>query len=160
MFAAFFLLAFCMLLTEAIYRGDVAHSGQFPYIVSMRQVIKPGRSSYRHFCGGTIISDRFVLTAAHCCINISSVDDIRIFMGTIENDPRDTDNMLKVKKIIIHEDFDEKKMRNDIALFWTKIRVKFSDKIQPILLSKKWIQPDEDGVFTGFGIIGMLMNKK
>lgn len=138
-----------------IYRGDVAKPNQFPYMVSLREVIKPSRSSYRHYCGAALISNRWILTAAHCCVNVSDVDDIGVFMGTIDNDPRDLKRLVKVKQIIIHEDFNQTIMSNDIALIWTKIRIKFNERIQPVPIAKRWIQPNEEGVFTGFGIIGL-----
>lgn len=140
--------------TARIYRGDVANQNQFPYMVSVREVIKPD-SSYKHYCGAALISNRWVLTAAHCCVNVSHVDDIRVFMGMIDNDPRNLTQMFKVKQMIIHEDFNQTMMNNDIALLWTKIRIKFNERIQPIPIAKRWIQPKEGGVFTGFGIIGM-----
>lgn len=96
-----------------------------------------------------------VITAAHCCVNISNVDDIRVFIGTIDNDPRNLTQMFKVKQIIIHEDYNQTMMSNDIALIWTKIRIKFNERIQPIPIGKSWIKPKEEGVFSGFGIIGM-----
>lgn len=43
-----------------IIGGHEAEPGLFPYIVSLQY--KEGG----HFCGGSLISDRFVLTAGHC----------------------------------------------------------------------------------------------
>ncbi|XP_008208886.1 transmembrane protease serine 4-like [Nasonia vitripennis] len=50
------------LKAEAIIGAEAANEGQFKYQVSI-QVHK------RHICGGGIIADKFVLTAAHCFIN-------------------------------------------------------------------------------------------
>lgn len=48
-------------LNWRVVGGLRAAEGQFPYMVSLRYT-----STYAHFCGGTIISNRYVLTAAHC----------------------------------------------------------------------------------------------
>lgn len=42
-----------------IVGGDNASPGQFPYQVSLRK-------NKSHFCGGSIIDSRTILTAAHC----------------------------------------------------------------------------------------------
>ena len=40
--------------------GTVAHEGQFPYQISLRNRYN------RHFCGGSILNHQWILTAAHC----------------------------------------------------------------------------------------------
>lgn len=40
--------------------GENAKEGQFPYIVSLR------RTTGAHFCGGTIVSNVYIISASHC----------------------------------------------------------------------------------------------
>lgn len=49
---------------DRVLGGSNAKEGQFPYQVS----IKVHGS---HVCGGSIVSDYFVLTAAHCVENVN-----------------------------------------------------------------------------------------
>lgn len=46
-------------LSFRIVNGRVAERGEFPWTVALM-------NSGRQFCGGSLISDRHVLTAAHC----------------------------------------------------------------------------------------------
>ena len=45
---------------EKIIGGIEAEEGDFPYQVSLRLL------RGNHFCGGSIISNQWILTAAHC----------------------------------------------------------------------------------------------
>ena len=48
-----------MMRQARIKGGNSAKVGEFPWLVSVR--VNGG-----HFCGGSLINNRFVLTAAHC----------------------------------------------------------------------------------------------
>ena len=43
-----------------IIGGEDSEPGQFPYLVSLKYL------GVRHFCGGSLISSSWILTAAHC----------------------------------------------------------------------------------------------
>ena len=65
-------------------------------------------------CSGVLISERAVLTAAHC-LNASTPEIVHI--GYIITNPNiQADNQFKVSKTILHESFDGKTLANDIAL--------------------------------------------
>ena len=49
-----------------IIGGHDAKHGQFPYQVSIQKYSYPTYANNSHICGGSIIDERWILTAAHC----------------------------------------------------------------------------------------------
>lgn len=58
-------------IENRIYGGQEAELGQFPHMVSLRYL-------HKHLCGASILSNRFVLTAAHCCPRRNNTVDFYI----------------------------------------------------------------------------------
>lgn len=54
-----------------LVNGRNADPGEFPHQVSLQWGYLP-HFTYRHFCGGSIINESWILTAAHC---LASMDD-------------------------------------------------------------------------------------
>ena len=78
-----------------IVGGREASRGEFPHQVSL-QVYS------RHFCGGAIISERWVLTAAHCV----SRGSITVMAGKHNiHESEDTEQNVEVDDVYVHEQF-------------------------------------------------------
>lgn len=75
-----------------IVGGEEAEDNFAPYQVSLQ-------TSFGHNCGGSIISDRWVLTAAHCIYGYG-VNQYQIRMGT--NDYRSGGVVHLTEKLIPH----------------------------------------------------------
>ena len=88
--------------------GKEATKGIWPWQVAI---------SYKGIfrCGGTLVNERFVVTAAHC-IPSRNVERYEIVLGDHNRlvDEK-TEQKIGVKKITVHPDY-KPKVRNDIAL--------------------------------------------
>lgn len=84
-----------------------------------------------HFCGGSIISENWAISAAHCLSGSStSKTTLRICSEKFANGG----TIVKVKRIVVHEDYNPRTIEFDCSLLELNEPLIFSDKIQPIEL--------------------------
>ncbi|XP_031638051.1 chymotrypsin-2-like [Contarinia nasturtii] len=125
--------------------GTEAVEGQAPYQCSMQ---KYGT----HFCNCAIISDEFVLSAAHCIGN-KQPKNVDIVMGT--NGRNGT--VFKAKRFIKHDKYrTSPSLMYDIGLVEVQGTIQFNDKIQAIKYAQRDTQvPDGTTLLvSGWGWLG------
>ncbi len=109
---------------KGIYHGETTPKGAFPFMVALIQseATDDQEGNYQgQFCGGALISDRWVVTASHCVTADDAekrpvqvpADKIDIYAGS--NDFKDG-KRIKVKRIIRHPQYSPDAFDNDIAL--------------------------------------------
>ncbi|MGF1768593.1 serine protease [Enterovibrio makurazakiensis] len=107
-------------------------SGSFASIESTpwQVFLDIGNSQTGYFaCGGIIISDQYVLTAAHCIEGFSAAD-VRVFAGFEQLSYAGSG--ISVSKVIAYPDYDNERFTGDIAL--VKLSGKLPTNTQPIKL--------------------------
>jgi secreted trypsin-like serine protease len=95
-----------------IVGGLPAAVGAYPWIVSLGVAGQP--SSVGHFCGGALLSDRWVVTAAHCVTPNPQPDTVKVLSGT--NFLATGGKESTIEKIIVHPNWDRPTFKNDVAL--------------------------------------------
>uniref|UniRef100_A0A2A4J216 trypsin n=1 Tax=Heliothis virescens TaxID=7102 RepID=A0A2A4J216_HELVI len=94
---------------------------QVPYIVSLRI------NGTDHWCGGSIIHERFVLTAAHCIVPDR---EYKVLVGTDKVD--EGGKLYDVEKIIIHESYSNITSDYDICILKLNESLTFGKKVDKI----------------------------
>ncbi|ETN65705.1 hypothetical protein AND_002518 [Anopheles darlingi] len=138
---------------------DRAEYGEIPWMVAVFQMLTndDGTPSFRYCCNGALISDRAVLTTAHCVsICGGKVESILVRLGewdlnsTIEAIPPTEAQVLKAHK---HKDFAINSLINNIAVLELASIVQYGPTIQPVCLPEKHysLTSRENLIFTGWG---------
>ena len=94
-------------IAPLIIGGETAEEGQFPWAAALF-------IDGAWFCTGTLISDSFLLTAAHCVEGASYFD---IVLGSVDiRNPSDHRVEVTSYSAVVHPQWSHNQLTNDIAL--------------------------------------------
>nr|XP_022913016.1 transmembrane protease serine 9-like [Onthophagus taurus] len=129
-----------------ITNGEDAQRNEFPYQVSV-QINRNG--VWYHNCGGAILDEDTVVTAAHCLIR-EDLNYLRIVVGILDldeiNGPSDA-QVFRVTNTIIHPGYSGSIGPNDIGIIKISVLFFWTDAVQPVGL------PVADAVFSGTSVL-------
>ncbi|XP_072340280.1 serine protease 33-like [Scyliorhinus torazame] len=116
-------------ISTRIVGGQDSEDGRWPWQVSIHEISM-------HVCGGTLISNNWVLTAAHC-VSKEKIPLYILYFGRYQQQSVNSNEQhSKVLQIIRHEDYVNEENGNDIALVNLMSPVVSSDFILPICLPR------------------------
>ncbi|KAF6084209.1 kallikrein B1 [Phyllostomus discolor] len=121
-------------MATRIVGGTNSSWGEWPWQVSLQVKLK----TQKHVCGGSIIADRWVLTAAHCFNGLSYLDTWRIYGGLLNLSAITTETPFsQIKEIIIHENYSIAENTHDIALIKLEAPLNLTEFQKPICLPSR-----------------------
>nr|ABZ04016.1 serine protease 8 [Costelytra zealandica] len=108
--------------------GTDAEAGAFPFIVSLRT------TSNNLFCGGSIINNEWILTAAHCIVGVGgNPAEVMVVAGTNTLNAGGVTH--PASRFIVHGDFEYETLFNDVAVIQLAIPLSYTSVIGPVALN-------------------------
>ncbi|MDO5615568.1 MAG: DUF1986 domain-containing protein [Cruoricaptor ignavus] len=113
---------------EFVTGGTPANINEVPYQVSLQE-------NGVHRCGGSIIDNEWMLTAAHCFRY--SPSSYRVYTGiTNLNSPTLNSKLYDIEQVVIHPDYNRVDKNNDIALIKIKGNIAYNNDTKPIVIAQ------------------------
>ncbi|HCG8442726.1 TPA: serine protease [Vibrio parahaemolyticus] len=100
-------------VSTRIIGGEPANTSDWKFIASLVRKGQP--TSIGHFCGGSFLGGKYVLTAAHCVEGLNA-DDLDIVLGLYDQNRESQAQRIAVNNIYSHDEYNSNTTNNDIAL--------------------------------------------
>ena len=138
--------------SQKIINGVQTEVNEYPWMVGLSMI-----SSISPICGGALISDQYVLTAAHCCKG-KDAERLQVFLG--DHDwaiSEESDSFRRaVEKITIHPNYAKpQQLNNDVCLLKLSTPISFPDHplVRPVCLppNSQTKYGNAEAIVTGWG---------
>jgi len=140
-------------IATRIIGGEAAVPGSWPWQVHLSVCGKWDKVTREcNICGGSLISDKWIVTAAHC---IPEEPEGTVMVGAYSVSEGGTER-IRVKRFVAHPSWNYPSMfDNDIAVLELEFGAQFNEKVSPICLPQKSVCFTEGTpcVVTGWGLI-------
>ncbi|XP_067130395.1 clotting factor C-like isoform X2 [Centruroides vittatus] len=147
-----------------ILNGNATEIGQWPWQAAVAREV-PDSNKWFLLCGGALLSEQWVTTAAHCVTKgatnrIIEPDKFKIYLGKYYRDDKLDDDLVqerKVQEIHIHPDYDPHLFDADIALIHLDEPVTLTTRVQTVCLptgttTREHLVDGKLGIITGWGL--------
>lgn len=144
-------LSRCDSTTPLIVGGEKTKNGEYPHMAAIGWKTLDGTLEFK--CGGSLISERFVLTAAHCSRADGLAPSI-VRLGD-QNIKSQADGLtevdIQIAEFIKHENYRRSSYYDDIAVIRLARNVEFTKYIRPACLWQTQNIASSSVIATGWG---------
>ncbi|XP_066916916.1 chymotrypsinogen A-like [Clytia hemisphaerica] len=135
-----------------IVGGTNARPGDWPWQVQIDRTT----DHMRVWCGGTVINDEWIVSAAHCFERDTRVSSYAIYLG--EHDLQSGsqhEQKLEIAEIIMHPKYQSRTYEKDIALIRLKKKASFNTHVRPACFPDSSVKfyDGEECYVTGWGYL-------
>lgn len=136
----------------------------YPYQISLQMQARGGgagffffqqpSSNWSHFCGGSVLNENFIVTAAHC-ISGFNTSRMSVLAGTKDLRKESDGSRHLIDNCVIHPDYVELN-NSDVAVCRIQSPFPMGENIAPIKLSKEYVGGGKNCTLTGWGYTAMI----
>jgi len=128
-------------INPVIVGGEQAEKGEFPHMIQLQY-------GGGHYCGGSIINENWIVTAAHCVDGGS----LTVVAGQHKLSENDGDEQKReMKNVHIHPSYGSSGYDYDIAVVELSSPLEFNSLVQPIALWEEKDTPLGPAKVSGWG---------
>ena len=135
-----------------IVGGVTAYPNEFPWMAALVDF-----GEEEPFCGGALINDLYILTAAHCIFEYISPTEIEVILGKHSySENSGNDLRMAVAEMILHPLFTNVIGSDDVALLKFNQRLSLpigNNLIAPICLPHRDLYRNNDAIVAGWGAL-------
>lgn len=129
-------------IVPRISGGNVRQLQELPFMVSLR--VKNRFDQFVHICGGSILSSKLIISAAHCTDNPRrGPSAYRVYVGDGEE--------FEINRLTPHPYYNPMFLKNDLVIIELEEPIKFSSTIQPIELHRGVLENGTRVMTAGWG---------
>lgn len=133
-----------------ILNGVEVNPGEFPHMAAIGYYQQVDQT-VQYSCGGTLISESFVMTAGHCATTSVVPTTVRLGTVTLIPDPDNPPIDIDVESVIRHPEYRTNRNYHDIALIRLVSAVTLGDSLYPACLNADMTDTPTQQILTVIG---------